>query len=540
MLGWLVFVTRLDMRQPSLLPLTIPLPFVFCLQDRSATIAAMESERASNVSRSLRTRGQTRSIALSQEIGSPRQQQQRQQKQMQQKQQQQLQQPRQPIPSALSTRGELVVLNHNDHDQNDGSDDASDTTHISPNGKAPSTQRQKLLRKADEGDFQARLNLISEQEVELELEGCFRRDQPSQTILDFLQHPDNDLTPVQAAEQVLNELADKTEETALTTVFVWRYMQLNKTWTTHENPKLRSDEAFLRSLANNDIIMANIIMGTITQTNKRRNIKAIHTAWGPAWFDMIPKDLLDPKSTSPFKISRRLLLQIAALCKQGVTLMEAIVEWRAAIEARLVGQVPRSSYRKRVSKKTFIIPDDLERLNRMPATLGRGVSRAAQISGVKQDRIQLKGPPMLRTIAPKPSLKRKQGDQVEGADEEHAQKRLSKDRTKQLVRVRDHLISRLVSPPTPGQGDDVPTSGQKGFDKSILIEDTDKSEAGEDDMSEDSGLQSCEASIVLERLVDQMGWSQDSRKCCVKCKKVVESVRRAIDHATAVIQSSHL
>lgn len=57
--------------------------------------------------------------------------------------------------------------------------------------------------------------------------------------------------------------------------------------------------------------------------------------------------------------------------------MEAIVEWRAAIEARLVGQVPRSSYRIRVSKNTFVIPNDLERLNRMPATLSRGVSRAA-------------------------------------------------------------------------------------------------------------------------------------------------------------------
>lgn len=83
---------------------------------------------------------------------------------------------------------------------------------------------------------------------------------------------------------------------------------------------------------------------------------------------------------------------------------------------------------------------------------------------------------------------------------------MSKDRTKQLVRVRNHLILRLVLPLTPSQGDNVPTSRQKGLDRSMLIKDTDESEAREDDISKDSGLQSCEALLVLERLVDQIGW----------------------------------
>ncbi|VAZ81181.1 hypothetical protein LAUMK7_05736 [Mycobacterium kansasii] len=442
-----------------------------------------------------------------------------------------------------------MVFHPNSLDQFDFSDDGSDTSHIPPNGNTLSTQRKKLLRRADEGDLQSRLDIVSQQTVEMELGRCHRRGRPNQTILDFLQHPGDSLTPAQAAAQVLNELADETEETALTTVFVWRYIQLNEIWNTHANPKLRSMQAFLRSLEQDDIVMANIVVGTTTQNNKRRNILAIHNAWGAGWFDLIPRDLLPPRVTSPFHLSRRLLLQITAACKQGITLMDAIVDWRTSIQARLEGQVPRSSKRTRISKSTFLIPDDLERLNQTPAAPGRGAFRAAQISGIKQDRIELKGPPVLRTLAPKPSLKRKQDESVEDADGERVQMRLSKDGTKQLVRVRNHLIAQPVPPPTqsvagpsqqPSQGDNIPPSAQRDFGKSIFIEDTDESEAEEDNVSQDSGTQSCEASIVLQRLADQASWSQDSRKCCAKCKRAVASVRYAIHRATAVIKSSHL
>jgi hypothetical protein len=297
--------------------------------------------------------------------------------------------------------------------------------------------------------------------------------------------------------------------------------------------------------------MANIVVGTTTQNNKRRSILAIHKAWGPSWFDSVPRDLLPPDVTSPFDLSKRLLLQIAATSKQETTLKDATVRWRESMQARFDSRTPRSSGRTRTSRQRYLIPDDLDRLGRLPAAPGHVAPRTVQTPKVQQDRIELKVPAKLRTLAPKLSVKRKRVSTAKETEEGHPQKRLSKDGTKQLVRVRNHLIVRPVSPlvqslasassQANSQDESTPPSAQKGSGKSIFVGDnTDESEEDNVDViSSDDGLESCEGSVVLQRLIQQVHWSQESRECCTRCRKAIVSIQYAIDRASATIRSSH-
>ena len=461
------------------------------------------------------------------------------------------------VPSAPSSGRELMVLDLQNKSQDGGHDPdgESATSQALPQERASLTQ-QKLQDRANNGDLQARLELVSSNDVEAELARMRRRDQPNRSILDFLRQPGDGVTPAQAAAQVLNELADETEETAQKTVFVWRYIQLNEIWQTHENPKIRSLKAFLDNLDQDDIVMANAVIGTTTQNNKRQSLLAIHRAWGPDWVDSIPKDILPANVTAPIHLSKRLLFQIATTCKKDISLEDAVQQWKESVKARLDRQVRKTSSDSRTSQKSYILPDDISRLYQLPTLHNQAAQKTLEksIREIKQDRIQLKAPPRLFTLAPKPDAKRQRGPGTTELQDDHPPKRLSGDGTKQLVKVRNHLIVQPVpkesvagaSQPT-SQADSLPPSAQRDLNRSIFVGDTDSDEDLVEDIgdvsdAENSGgghSQSCEGSLILQRLGDQVQWSQDGRDCCKACRTAIASVQYAISRATAKIVLAH-
>jgi len=90
----------------------------------------------------------------------------------------------------------------------------------------------------------------------------------------------------------------------------------------------------------------------------------------------------------------------------------------------------------------------------------------------------------------------------------------------------------------------IPPSAQRGLgNKSIFITDTDSEEEvfqDMDDINDGSQSRSCEGSLILARIANQMNWSQDSRECCDKCRADIASVQLAIDGAFANIALAHI
>jgi hypothetical protein len=67
---------------------------------------------------------------------------------------------------------------------------------------------------------------------------------------------------------VLEELADSTEQAALTSALVYRYIQAYSLWKGYPDLKVTSAETFLDSLDNSDYVKANIVIGSSTDLSK--------------------------------------------------------------------------------------------------------------------------------------------------------------------------------------------------------------------------------------------------------------------------------
>lgn len=98
---------------------------------------------------------------------------------------------------ARDSRQESVIHNQSTDRQTGTLDGESDVTHAVPE-KSSSLTQQNLLNRADAGDLQARLELVSPHETESELARIRRRDKPNQTVLDFLRRPGDGITLAQA------------------------------------------------------------------------------------------------------------------------------------------------------------------------------------------------------------------------------------------------------------------------------------------------------------------------------------------------------
>jgi hypothetical protein len=240
----------------------------------------------------------------------------------------------------------------------------------------PATQREtqsqvELVAKADAGDLQARLDLISIDAAKDALAKRFCKQQPGRSILDYLRAPGDGIEPYQAASTVLEELADRTEDSAYVSTLVFRYIQTYALWKGHPSPVVDSAEELVRRLNGSDYVQANVIIGTSAQVAKRNCIRLIDEKWAHGWFDKIPPNMCDRSWVSPEGCSKRLLTEMAANAKQGHSLQAAIEAWAKARDRR-TNYAERRKYGIKSKTTPHIIPEDVATLNRIVRDEDRG------------------------------------------------------------------------------------------------------------------------------------------------------------------------
>jgi hypothetical protein len=138
--------------------------------------------------------------------------------------------------------------------------------------------QQERIARADAGDLQAGLDLISLEAAETALAQRSCISHPDRSVLDFLRDPRQDIPHYQAASVVLEELAGRTEETASDALFVYRYIQAHSLWKDHPNSNVRSAEDLLRCLNGRDYIRVNLAIGTSARALKRKRVRLIDAA----------------------------------------------------------------------------------------------------------------------------------------------------------------------------------------------------------------------------------------------------------------------
>lgn len=83
-----------------------------------------------------------------------------------------------------------------------------------------------------------------------------------------------------AAATVLEELADPTEQAALASALVYRYIQAHSLWRGHPDANVTSAETFLDNLDNADYVKANIVIGSSADLSKHRSLKGSSRKYG--------------------------------------------------------------------------------------------------------------------------------------------------------------------------------------------------------------------------------------------------------------------
>jgi hypothetical protein len=280
-----------------------------------------------------------------------------------------------------------------------------DTREIVPrNATLQDTRSQSERRaRADAGDLQARLDLIPLHVIEDQLSRCFRVAQPNCSILDSLRGGDEALVGHRAASTVLEELADSTEQAALTSALVYRYIQAHSLWKGHPDPKVTSAETFLDSLDNSDYVKANIVIGSSADLSKQRSLKIIDEAWGSDWFDKIPQELRDPRWVRAEECSKRLLAQVTMNARRGYSLEKAIDHWTQSMRRR-TDESARREHRISLPRSRHIILDDVRSLNeRNPDDDSSDTTHARQVvlpDSPKDDRLRVELVPAFASTLP--------------------------------------------------------------------------------------------------------------------------------------------
>lgn len=360
---------------------------------------------------------------------------------------------------------------------------------VARNATQQDTRSQADRRaRADAGDLQARLDLIPLHVIEDQLSRSFRTAQPSCSILDSLRGADESLAAYRAAAAVLEELADSTEQAALTSALVYRYIQAHSLWKGHPDPKVTSAEAFLDTLENSDYVKANIVIGSSADLSKQRSLKTIEQAWGLDWFGKIPQDLRDPRWMRAEECSKRLLAQITLTARRGYSLEKAIDHWTQSIRRR-TDESARREHRISLPRSRHIILDDVRSLNeRGPNEGSSGSPHALHVTlpdSPKDDRLRVELvtafdgalPPQKKPDFPaarpsRPPKKRKKNTSeeavVDSSGDEGAQEadgwRVVADGKEMVKRVKNSLLRKPVEIAPPDlqlSGGSVPPSAQR-------------------------------------------------------------------------------
>lgn len=217
------------------------------------------------------------------------------------------------------------------------------------------TQVDRATR-ATAGDVQARLEMLSNAEVESKLRDIYLDGSSESSVLHALQSPPPDRTQADVLRLILEDIGDKVEGTALTAAYVWRYAQVHQLWRTHANPELHREEAFLDSLDHGALIKVGIALGTSTMAARRGSLRIIQEHWGEDWFERIPSEIRPPYK-DPSSAPKRLLYAIAANCKSGLTLDDATTAWQAAISVRTDPDT-RTRTRTRAPRTQYLTAQD--------------------------------------------------------------------------------------------------------------------------------------------------------------------------------------
>lgn len=267
------------------------------------------------------------------------------------------------------------------------------------------SQTERRAR-ADAGDLQARLDLIPLRDIEDQLSRRFRTAQPDCSILECLNGRDKALAGHRAASIVLEELADSTEQAALTSALVYRYVQAHSLWKGHPDPKVTSAETFLDTLDNSDYVKANIVIGSSADLSKQRSLKVLEDAWGSDWFEKIPTELRDPRWVRAEECSKRLLSQMTTNARRGYSLERAMDHWTRSMRRR-TDEDARREHRISLPRSRYIILDDVRSLNERDPSDDSDTQHARQSAipdSPKHDRLRVELVPAFPPISP-PSKK---------------------------------------------------------------------------------------------------------------------------------------
>lgn len=374
----------------------------------------------------------------------------------------------------------------------------SSTREIIPRNATQLDTRSQAERRAraDAGDLQARLDLIPLHVIEDQLSRRFRTAQPNRSILDSLRGVDESIAGHRAASAVLEELADSTEQAALTSALVYRYVQAHSLWKGHPDPRVTSAETFLDTLENSDYVKANIVIGSSADLSKQRSLKVIEEAWGPDWFDRIPQDLRDPQWMRAEECSKRLLAQVTLNARRGYSLEKAIDHWTRSMQRR-TDESARREHRISLPRSRHLILDDVRSLNdRAPNEDSSDASQPRQVTlpdSPKDDRLRVELVPAFEGTLPlqkKPDLsaarpsrprKRKRNTSeaavVNSSADESGQEgdgwRVVADGKEMVKRVKNALVRKpveVVSPEPRSSLGSVPPSAQRPLPTSKTLQ----------------------------------------------------------------------
>lgn len=252
----------------------------------------------------------------------------------------------------------------------------------------PKQSSQSLDSRAAAGDVDARIQIISPDEVERELRARKTRDGANISLWEYLNNPGGDCSPIQAASDVMSAAADVAEDASVDAVYVWRWVQMNSLWNSHPNASVRSEKAFFSKFGNNNIIRVMLTLGSSVQYTRDTHHDWIEKHWGGGWYDHIPVSIRPVESMRD--LSRRITTQIAITCANVSNLDTALAGWQAAVTKRVdPAQRQRGTRQKRSPVLTL---DDFISYNK---------SIDAYATGIQQDRLEMKP---LNPAASKPTL----------------------------------------------------------------------------------------------------------------------------------------
>lgn len=233
------------------------------------------------------------------------------------------------------------------------------TTTITPFRRA---SRQKLrheralVTRANHGDLEAGLDLISLEVVESALAQRPCPLQPGTTLLAYLNDPGPGIAAHQAASSLLEFLADETNKNASDSVLIYRYIQAHALW---RDAQVASADELLQRLTGADLVRLNLAAGTRTYVLKRQHIDVISERWGLNWFEEMA-DILNPAWTRVEDCSMGLLTAMVAT-SQWMSLSDALDRWRSQVAAR-------TNPGRRGIRGTFVqhlLPADVAEVNRV-------------------------------------------------------------------------------------------------------------------------------------------------------------------------------